>query len=91
MAKRTKIALETDSLLILRGRSSLKAWCSRCGSEVEMIPLDGVAVISNLLPPEVEAWIGSEDLHHAADADGAPLICLNSMLRQFRNGGHTSA
>jgi hypothetical protein len=85
MAKRTKITLETDSLLVLRGRSSLKAWCSRCGSEVEMIPLDGVGVISNLLPPEVEAWIDSEDLHHAIDADGASLICLNSMLKRFRN------
>jgi hypothetical protein len=47
-----------------------------------MIPLDGVGVISNLTPREVEAWIQSEDLHHTIAADGAPLICLNSMLKR---------
>jgi hypothetical protein len=82
MAKETKITIETDSLLILRGRSSLRAWCPDCGSEVEMIPLDSVGVISNLPPPEVEAWIQSEALHHTNAADGTPLICLNSMLKR---------
>lgn len=82
MARETKITIETDSLLILRGRSSLRAWCPNCGFEVEMIPLDGVGMISNLAPPEVEAWIQSEDLHHSQAADGVPLICLNSMLKR---------
>ena len=50
-----------------------------------MIPLDGVGVISNLLPQEVETWIDSEELHHATDGDGASLVCLNSMLKRFRN------
>jgi hypothetical protein len=49
-----------------------------------MIPLHGVGVISNLTTPEVEAWIQSEDLHHTKAADGAPLICLNSMLKRAR-------
>ena len=83
MTRQTKITIETNSLLILRGRSSLRAWCSNCGSEVEMIPLAGVGVISNLAPREVEAWIQSEDLHHTIADDGAPLICLNSMLKRM--------
>ena len=82
MARQTKITIETDSLLILRGRSLQRAWCPECGSDEEMIPLDGVGVISNLAPPEVEAWMQSEDLHHTTAADGAPLICLNSMLKR---------
>jgi hypothetical protein len=85
MARETKITIETDSLLILRGQSPLRAWCPDCASEAEMIPLDGVGVISNLAAMEVEAWIQSEDLHHAMAADGAPLICLNSMLKRIRN------
>jgi hypothetical protein len=84
MSKETKITIESDSLLILRGRSSLWAWCPDCASEVEMIPLDGIGVISNLAPLEVEAWIQSEDLHHTKAADGAPLICMNSMLKRVR-------
>lgn len=82
MAKATRITIETDSLLVLRGRGSVRSWCSRCGSEVEMIPLDGVGLISNLPRPEVEAWIHSEDLHHSRAADGVPLICLNSMIKR---------
>ena len=90
MSKETKITIETDSLLILRGRSSLRAWCPDCASEVEMIPLDGIGVISNLAPREVEAWIQSEDLHHTKAADGAPLICMNSMLKRVRKAKSSS-
>ena len=89
MSKETKITIETDSLLILRGRSPLRAWCADCGSVVEMIPLDGIGVISNLTPPEVQAWLQSEDLHHAVAADGAPLICLNSMLKRVQKSTTT--
>jgi hypothetical protein len=84
MAKQTKVTIETDSLLVLQGRSSLRAWCPQCGTEGEMIPLEGIGVISNLEPREVEAWIESEALHHSRAADGAPLICLNSMLKRVQ-------
>ena len=90
MSRETKITIESDSLLILRGRSSLRAWCPDCASEVEMIPLDGVGVISNLAPREVEAWIQSEDLHHTKTADGAPLICMNSVLKRVRKAKSSS-
>jgi hypothetical protein len=82
MAKRTRITMETDSLLVLRGRRSLWLWCPQCGVEAEMIPLNGVGVVSNLAPPEVQAWMDSSHLHHTIAADGAPLICLNSMLKR---------
>lgn len=81
MARQTKITVETDSVLMIRSCKSLKAWCPKCHAEVEMIPFDGVGVISNLTPVEVEAWIQSSDLHHTRTTDGALLICLNSMLK----------
>jgi hypothetical protein len=90
MSRETKITIESDSLLILRGRSSLRAWCPDCASEVEMIPLDGVGVISNLAATEVEMWIQSADLHHVIAADGASLICMNSMLKRIRRMGPLS-
>lgn len=82
MAKHIKITIEFDSLLVLRGRKSLRAWCTECGAEGEMIRFDEFGVVSNLAPPEVEAWIQSEDLHQSKAADGAHLICLNSMLKR---------
>ncbi len=84
MAKQTKITIETDSLLILRGRTPLRAWCQQCSAETEMVPLEGVGVISNLQPAEVEEWIGSQDLHRSQALDGGTLICLNSLLKRVQ-------
>ena len=87
MSRETKFTIESDSFLILRGQSSLWGWCPDCAAEVEMIPLDGFGVISNLAAQNVEAWIQSEDLHHTKAANGAPLICMNSMLRRIQKKG----
>ena len=84
MAKQTKITIETESLLILRGRTSLRAWCKQCGGETEVIPLEGVGVMSNLSAPDVEAWIESDDLHRSQAPDGGTLICLNSLLKRVQ-------
>ena len=62
VAKRTKITIETDSLLILRSRSSRRAWCPRCVTEADMIALDEVGVISNLQRQALEEWLNSEEL-----------------------------
>lgn len=84
MAKRTRITIETESLLVIRGRKSLRAWCPQCGAEAEMIPLTDAGLVSNLPPAEVPAWMEFADLHHTTSADGAVLLCLNSLLRRVR-------
>jgi hypothetical protein len=84
MAKQTRITIETDSLLILRGRSSVRAWCSRCAAEVEMIALEDMGVISNLERPELEEWLNSGELHRLQATDGSALTCLNSLLARVQ-------
>jgi hypothetical protein len=84
MAKQTKITIETDSLLVLRGRSSLRAWCPHCAAESEMIPMEGVGVISNLELRAVEEWLASDGIHRSQTKDGAPLLCLNSLLKRVQ-------
>ena len=85
MARTTKITIETDSLLIMRGRTSRRAWCARCAEQAEMISLDSTGVVSNLTPPELEEWLNSGDLHRSQTPEGADLICLNSLLARMRN------
>jgi hypothetical protein len=82
MSKRTKITIETESLLILRGRRSPRAWCPQCGVEGEMIVLGDLGVISNLTPSDVEAWFECEAIHRSRSEDGTELICLNSLLKR---------
>jgi hypothetical protein len=49
-----------------------------------MIPIEGLGVISNLAPTEVEQWLESEAIHRLQAADGASLICLNSLLKRVQ-------
>jgi hypothetical protein len=85
VAKQTKITIESDSLLILRGRSSSRAWCRRCGADAEMIALENIGVISNLERTALEEWLNSGELHRSQGADGSAQVCLNSLLVRVQN------
>lgn len=91
MAKQTKVTIETDSLLILRGRNSRRAWCTLCAAEGEMIALENAGVISNLDQHALEEWLNSGELHRSQSADGSTLICLNSLLARVQNEKSTGA
>ncbi|HTT20349.1 MAG TPA: hypothetical protein VMG82_15475 [Candidatus Sulfotelmatobacter sp.] len=84
MTKQTKITIETNSLVVMRGAVSLRRWCPQCAAEGEVIPFDGIGVISNLTPSEVQAWLESEVIHHSQAPDGTRLICLNSLLKRVQ-------
>jgi len=45
-----------------------------------MILIEGIGVISNLAPAEVEARLDSGVIHRSQASDGTQLICLNSLL-----------
>jgi len=66
MAKQTKITIETDSLLILQGRSSRRTWCPHCGADVEVIALEDTGVISNRDRTALEEWLNSSKTPPAA-------------------------
>ena len=87
MAKQTKITIQNDSLLILRGQSSRRAWCPLCGAEADMIALENACVITNLERAALEEWLNSGALHRAQTPDGWELICLDSLLGHVRNTG----
>ena len=85
MTKLTRITIETDSLLILHGRTSDSVWCRHCQAQVGAIALENVCVISNLERAALEEWLNSGELHRLQTADGSTLICLNSLLARVRN------
>lgn len=84
MAKQTTITVETDSLLILRGRSARRGWCPRCEAEVETIAMEDTGVITNLGRSALEEWLNSEELHRLHAADGSAVTCLNSLLARVQ-------
>jgi hypothetical protein len=84
MPKHTRITIETESLLILRGRNSRRAWCPKCAAEAEVIALEEVGVISNLDQSPTEQWVNSPELHRSETPTGSTLICLNSLLARVQ-------
>ena len=80
MAKQTTITIETDSLLILRGRSSRHGWCQRCKRDVELIAMEDTAIVTNLQQSVLEEWINSDEIHRFRAPDGSGLTCLDSLL-----------
>jgi hypothetical protein len=84
MSKQTRITIETESLLILRGRNSRRAWCPQCASETEVIALEEIGVVSNLDQSAFEEWVNSAELHRPESPNGAALICLNALLARVQ-------
>jgi hypothetical protein len=84
MAKRTTIIIETNSLLIIRTRAVLRAWCPECGAVAEMVPAAMTTVPPDPSQHAVEKWLNSMNLHRAQAADGGTLICLDSLLAQVQ-------
>ena len=84
MAKQTTITIESDSLLILRGQNSMRAWCPRCAAEVDTIAMEDTGVVSNLDQPALEGWLNSGKLHRLQAADGSELTCLSSLLARLQ-------
>jgi hypothetical protein len=85
VTKLTRITIETDSLLILHGRTSDRVWCQQCEAEVGAIALENVGVISNLERDALQDWLNSGELHRLQRADGSTLICLNALLARGQN------
>jgi len=85
VTKLTRITIETDSLLILHGRTSERVWCQGCKAEVGAIALENIGVISNLERAALEEWLNSGELHRLQTTDGSTLICLNSLLARVQN------
>jgi hypothetical protein len=85
VTKLTRITIETDSLLILQGRTSESVWCRHCQAQVGAIALENVGVISNLERTALEEWLNSGELHRLQTADGSTFICLSSLLARVQS------
>jgi len=79
--KRTEITVETDRILIIRRRRSVRAWCAECGSEVEMVGLEEAEAVTGLRGQALSDCAQARSWHVAESPDGAGLICLESVLK----------
>jgi hypothetical protein len=82
--KRTEISFEVEQVLVIRRRHpTAPAWCAECGALVEMLRPEEAAVLTGRSVRQICRQVEAGALHFIESADGALLICANSL-------GHTN-
>jgi hypothetical protein len=82
MKKRTKLTIETEHLLIIRGGSSYQcAKCEACGEVVPLITVDEAAMLAQVGSRAIYRLVEAEKIHFIETRNELLLICFNSLCR----------
>ena len=73
----TRITVETDTFLVVRGAKATVAWCPDCAAEVDVLTL---TASGNEPMIELERRMGAGELHRWHSQEGAIQICVDSLL-----------
>ena len=79
--KKIEITIETDQVLLIRRRRSGRGRCRECGSEVDMVGLGEVGVLTGILGQALQDQAERREWHVLEGGNGATLICLPSLLK----------
>jgi hypothetical protein len=79
--RRVEITVETERLLIIRQRRSIRVWCRECGREVEMVSLQEAEALSRV-PGQSFCEAAPADRWHLSEMqEGTSLVCLASLWK----------
>jgi hypothetical protein len=79
--KRTEIIVETDRVLIIRRRRSIRIWCPKCQCEVDMVALEEGEALTGMSGQALRDHAEAGKCHLHESQDGALLVCLESLLK----------
>lgn len=85
-AKTTRITVETETLMVIRGAKAFSGWCPRCGAEVDVIALDEDNVEGSITASQIREWLGTNGMHFWQTAGGPAQICLTSLFQSLESG-----
>lgn len=85
LVKQITITIETNSLLVVRGRNVGRRWCPQCAAESDAVALGSAEAQASLQSPGLEEWLISGAVHRFETGEGSELICLNSLRACARN------
>jgi hypothetical protein len=81
--RRMEVTVQTERVLIIRRRRSMRVWCRQCGREVDGASFQEAGELTGaplLVPPRNSApgaW------HVCLSENGKPFICLESVLKSM--------
>lgn len=79
--KTTRITIETEQLLVIRRRTSVRAWCQQCAAEVDMVLIEDAAELAQVDVRMIRDLLNVERFHWSQS--GLLRICLNSLLKSI--------
>lgn len=82
--KRIEITIETDRVLVIRRHRSVRAWCPECGCVVDMMCQAEAQALTRLPQLALRDCAQSRRWHVCESQNGAPLVCLDSLLRSLQ-------
>jgi len=80
--KKMTITFETERLLVISGpQKPALNWCPRCNQQVRSVTTEDAAILADVSLAVVCREVEADRLHALQTADGARLICFNSILQ----------
>jgi hypothetical protein len=81
--KRANITIERERFLVISNRRPLEKWCDFCRAAVRMVDINQAAAIAAISQREIFRLVENGSLHFTENAEGALLICLESLRQNF--------
>ena len=81
--KRTEVTVETDRIVTIRRRRSLRVWCRACGCVVEAIDVEEAGALAGMKEPNLSDQAGTAGWHVCEGWNGEMVICLESVLKSL--------
>ena len=79
--KRTEITVETDQVLIIRRRRSIRARCAQCGCEVDMVGPEEAGALAGMSGQTLRDSAHARGWHLSEGPNGTALVCIESLLK----------
>lgn len=81
--RRTEVTFETERVVTIRRRLSLRAWCGDCGRMVDAIGVEQAGELCGMKPPMLRDQAEATGWHVCEGWDGETLLCLDSVLKSL--------
>ncbi|HEX8290031.1 MAG TPA: hypothetical protein VF556_18765 [Pyrinomonadaceae bacterium] len=81
MAKiRTEVFIETsETFIVKRNRTFVRAWCEDCGQEVSMVLLPEAALLTGYAVEKILSMMENRRVHFSYLKPETPSVCLRSL------------
>lgn len=80
----TEITIDADEVVIAQQAHSLIFWwCSECGAQTPMLPLEDATRMAGVDSPTMDLWVKTRIVHVRESGGMGSLICWVSLARQL--------